>query len=95
MYNATHQTLTLYVNGQQAGQASGVQPSGQPATGRLRLGEDMSGDAFPGYVSDACAFYGVLSDSNTPVAPETSSDIASLYDNGGGDGCAILHSAYP
>ena len=93
VYDSTVQTLTLYVDGVQAGQVGGVQSWSPPASGSLRLGEDLAGDTWPGYLGDACAFYGVLSASNTPVAPETTNDIATLA--GGGDGCATLAKAYP
>jgi hypothetical protein len=88
VYNYTHQTLTLYVNGQQAGQATGVQNWTAPAAGVFRLGADGAStaqDFWDGQLSGACTFYG----------PLAASDVQTLYDNGSGDGCAALYANYP
>lgn len=88
VYDYTHQTLTLYVNGQQAGQATGVRNWSAPAMGALRLGADGAGtaqDFWGGQLSGACAFYG----------PLAASDVLALYDNRSGDGCAVLFAKYP
>jgi hypothetical protein len=89
VYSGTAGTLTLYVNGTPAGpagQVSGVQPWASPAIGPARLGEDLAGDVFPGYVTDACAFYGAL-----PASVISSS----LWNAGNTGGCAALKSTYP
>lgn len=85
VYDAGHSVLYLYVNGAQAGQATGPSPWTYPATGPMRLGENLTGTTWPGYISDACAFYGAL----------TLTDAQNLYKGGAGDGCADLNHTYP
>ncbi len=75
VFDSHFQTLTLYVNGQQADQLSGIAAWANPAGGPLTLGSSP----VPWYVSDACAYYGALS----------ATDVASLYAPGS-DGCAAL-----
>ena len=78
------QTLTLYVNGVQAGPAAtmkGVPAWASPAAGPMAVGGDPG--AWPGYVSDVCAFYGAL-----PVG-----DVQTLA-TAGSDGCQALYQKY-
>jgi Concanavalin A-like lectin/glucanases superfamily len=87
-------TLTLYVNGAQAAQFAGVPIWSTTPSGVLRMGAGFGGvTPSAGDVSDACVFYGALS--NAPIPPQTTSDIQSLYDHGSGDGCAVLDGLYP
>jgi Concanavalin A-like lectin/glucanases superfamily len=83
VYDAHYQTLTLYVNGALAETVTGVGRWGSPGIGPLSLGLGSLG-FWPGYLSDACAFYGALA----------SSDVSNLYVPGG-DGCAALYQTYP
>lgn len=96
-------TATLYVNGSSGsppGAAVQVVPGPWAPTipGPVRLGAGPPGNSadniWPGNVSDACVFYGPLSDKN--IAPgQNESDIATLYAGGTADGCSALFGSYP
>jgi hypothetical protein len=100
VFNATHGTLTLYVNGGDGitggdgnvDATASASPWTAPALGPLRFGADLSSsqaaDFFSGAVSDACVFYGVLSGGS-------GGDVANLYDGGTADGCSALYGTYP
>ena len=91
VYDSGHQSLTLYVNGVQTGQLSGVPPWSGAAPGPLRIGNAFpggAGHAWDGKLSDACVFYGPL--------PAT--DVSVLYSGSSAhphNGCAALYSLYP
>jgi hypothetical protein len=79
-------TMTLYVNGTQAGQIYGISPWNSLPAGVARIGAGFAGaNPWDGTVSDACVFYG----------PLASSDVTSLYAGGQADGCAALATTYP
>lgn len=90
VFNATHGTVTLYVNGALAGQVGGTGPSGA-GRGRVRIGNLMPGGTahdWNGRLSDVCAFY----------APIEGADVTLLYKGDSGhphNGCAAMFATYP
>jgi hypothetical protein len=91
VFNATHTTLTLYVNGTQAGQVTGVSPWASVGNGRVRIGNLLPGGSthdWKGRLSNACVFYGALQ----------ASDITLLHNGDSAhphNGCAALDALYP
>jgi Concanavalin A-like lectin/glucanases superfamily len=91
VFNASHGTLTLYVNGVQVGQVSPVSPWSAPGPGQVRIGNLIPGGSahtWLGALSNGCVFYGVLQPA----------DVTVLYKGNAAhphNGCAALHAEYP
>ena len=91
VFEATHGTLTLYVNGVQAGQVGGVSPWAAPGPGEVRIGNLIPGGSthqWWGGLSNACVFYG-------PLQP---ADVTLLFKGDAAhphNGCAALFAKYP
>ncbi|HEX9552060.1 MAG TPA: LamG-like jellyroll fold domain-containing protein [Streptosporangiaceae bacterium] len=91
VFNATHGTLTLYVNGRQAGQVSNFSPWAAPAPGQVRIGNLAPGGTahdWSGRISNACLFYGVLQSADATLLFK--GDSAHPH-----DGCAAMFAKYP
>jgi hypothetical protein len=87
--NGTYQgqkgTITLYLNGGWAAEAGGILPWRSLPDGPLRIGAGFQGaDPWAGNVSDACVFYG----------PLTQAQVTTLWAQGQGDGCAALDPSH-
>jgi hypothetical protein len=91
VFESAQGTLTLYVNGVQAGQIGGGGRWPGITKGRVRIGNEIPGGSshdWSGRISNACVFYGVLS----------SADVTLLYRGDSAhphDGCAALFARYP
>jgi Concanavalin A-like lectin/glucanases superfamily len=91
VFESAHGTLTLYVNGVQAGQIGGGGPWSGISKGRVRIGNEIPGGSshdWSGRLSNACVFYGSLQPA----------DAALLYKGDSAhphDGCAALNARYP
>ncbi|MGI9005726.1 MAG: LamG-like jellyroll fold domain-containing protein [Streptosporangiaceae bacterium] len=91
VYESAHGTLTLYVNGVQAGQSGDVGRWLPGDVGRVRIGNGLPGGPahdWSGQLSNACVFYGPLSQP----------DVSVLYQGDAAhpkDGCAALYATYP
>jgi concanavalin A-like lectin/glucanase superfamily protein len=91
VFNAGHGTLTLYVNGKQAGQVTSVSPWTAPGSGRIRIGNLIPGGSahdWSGRISNACVFYGALQPAD--VTTLHTGDAAHPH-----NGCAALLAQYP
>jgi hypothetical protein len=108
VFNASHGALMLYVNGGDVNGSSGQSDDGNPAATTLNVSPwsapgkgdfRIGGGPLSALVSDACVFYGVLPAIGTATQP----GVAYLYNTTApaagaapsGDGCALLHTAYP
>jgi hypothetical protein len=89
VFDASHGTLTLYVNGVQRGLFTGVSPWSAAASGPMQLANAFPGThAFAGRLSGACVFYGAVQ----------AADVGLLYSgdvNHPHNGCAALFAKYP
>ena len=90
VFLGAHTSLTLYVNGNQSGQAT-VSPWSAPGTGRVRIGNLMPGGSahdWNGRISNACVLYGALQQADVTLLH--TGDVAHPH-----NGCAALFAKYP
>jgi hypothetical protein len=90
-FDSARGILTLYVNGNQAGQTDGASPWLPGGNGRARIGNVTPGGPrhdWSGRLSNACVFYGLLSPADVRLLH---SGNASHPHNG----CAALFDLYP
>ncbi|HKB42054.1 MAG TPA: LamG-like jellyroll fold domain-containing protein [Gemmataceae bacterium] len=91
VFYSGHGTLTLYVNGVQAGLVSGASPWTPDGNGRARIANVTPGGSrhdWSGRLSNACVFYGVL----------LPADVRLLHSGNAThphNGCAALFDLYP
>jgi hypothetical protein len=91
VYDSTHQTLTLFVNGVQRSQSGNAITWAAPAAGPMRIGDIFAGGtahAWPGRLSNVCVFFGALEPAD--VALLHTGDATHPH-----DGCAALFAKYP